>query len=113
MSNNVRLPENGVVYFFAGEFAKDPKLWLLDLDTGRITGCNSDNQSTCEPDGTMTDAELGRLRNAALTAWQRKWSRTPPSFAPGAVADCYIVGGQKNGELQPLGEQGQGSVGCD
>lgn len=102
MSNNVRLPENGLVYFFAGEFAKDPKLWLLDLDTGNVTRCESDNESTCKPDGTIAHDALGRLRDAALAAWQRKWSRTPPSFAPGAVDDCYIVSRHRRVSFSPL-----------
>jgi hypothetical protein len=102
-SNNVRIPENAIIYFFAGEFAKDPKLWVLDLDTGAMTQCASDNQAACTSAGEIGADALRNLRRSALKVWERDWPRKGMvHIAPGVMTDCYVVSGNRMATFDPL-----------
>ena len=109
--NDVVLPGNVVAYFFAGEFAVDPELWLIDLDSGSVTHCSSDNQSSCRSEWSLSTDVLLRLRRRALKVWQRPWPPcnangcVPPTslvFAPGTMSDCYIRNGNRMARFDPL-----------
>ena len=76
MSNHIRLPETGLVYFFAGEFVKDPKVWLIDLSSGAVTQCASDEQTTCAPYGAVSAEALKKMRLSARMIWARDWPHT-------------------------------------
>jgi hypothetical protein len=107
VSNHIRLPETGLIYFFAGEFAKDPKVWLIDLNNGAITQCASDDQTTCTSDGTISAVALKTIRVSALKVWARDWPHkgnglVSLAYAPGTTDDCYIVSGKRMVSFSPL-----------
>jgi hypothetical protein len=117
MSNHVRLPNNGIVYFWAGEFATDVQLWVIDLDSGAVSHCARDDQGSCAYGWTMNGDALNGLRRSALRRWLRDTSCTVQkrrrlivchlpseymSYAPGTIDDSYVVGGGRIVQFSPL-----------
>ena len=116
-SNNLQLPESGIVYFWAGEFAKDVQIWMIDLDSGSVSHCAQDDQRTCQYGWTMSGDALRQLRRSALKRWVRDTSCTiekrrrmavchAPSeymnIAPGTMDDSYVVGANRMVPFSPL-----------
>lgn len=126
MFNNVRLPENGIVYFWAGEFAINPRLWIIDLDSGAVSHCSEDSPNACTYDWTISAKALDGLRRGALRIWRREPCAfhgkgklptcRPPSeyrdYVPGAMDDSYIIGGRLMASFSPLDRRDGALVGA-
>lgn len=103
-SSGFNVPENAIIYFFAGEFAKKPRAWLIDLDTGSVFSRSSDTVGTDDGVQFSVDADtLAGLRKKAI----QQWGKHPNAardihFVPGAVSDCFIVSKHRMVPFDPL-----------
>jgi len=93
----IEVPNEAIVFLFAGEFAKNPSLWVFDLRNGRVMMVRiNDPSGSIGADRILPPETIFALRREASAAWHRPFPKNfNLYFAPGTVCECAIVRGQE------------------